>query len=300
MSKSRVLSPGSRVTLAGQFADLAGLAFREDRRLSQVTTYRIGGEAGLLCEPETPGAFAAALQRCARRNLPVRFLGGGSNLLVADAGFPGVVLRTRRLRGLGHDTDKPALVYSDAGVGLARLVGGAVYMNAGGRHGEIADLLVSVMTAGRAGTLRHRHPSELGFAYRTARLGGDAVLGVTLRCSLTSPEESHGRMRAILREKGLTQPLRARSAGCVFKNPGPKSAGWLIDRAGCKGLRVGGAMVSPRHANFFVNVEHASASVVLVLASRVRARVHERFGVLLEPELQLWSDPAREAGPFAA
>lgn len=319
-------------------AAIPGIGLRDDARLSRYTTYGIGGPARALAEPETADALAAALRACTRARTPVRILGGGSNLLVADAGFPGVVLRTRRLRALALDPHEPTLVHAEAGVGLARLtrccadaglagpevlagipgtVGGAVAMNAGGRHGEIAELLVAVDTLAEDGSRQRRHPVELGFGYRTSRLEGHAVIRVTLRCRAVGAPEARARLRTILREKALTQPLRARSAGCVFVNPArslnaerptpngppgapPLSAGALIDRAGCKGLRVGGVEVSHRHANFFVNVGGGSASDVLVLAARVRARVFDRFGVLLEPELKLWSSAARDDSPFAA
>jgi len=307
------MTPSGRfgLSLDEHFDDLRGVRCREERRLSCYTSYGIGGRAASLLEPATTPALVQVIRRCWRRNLPVRFLGGGSNLLVADAGFPGVVVRTRALNRLARYPDTGTLIYAEAGVGLARLVrwcalkglagtevlagipgnvGGAIAMNAGGRHGEICDLLVTVDTVAPDGHRHTRLPAELGFGYRTARLNGEMVVGATLRLQQTSMEEARGRMREILRAKAASQPLRARSAGCVFQNPAGRSAGRLIDEAGCKGMRLGGAEVSHRHANFIVNHEGAKASDVLLLAARVRSRVYERFGVTLEPELKLWSD----------
>lgn len=307
------MTPSGRfgLSLDEHFEDLRGVHCRDERRLSRYTTYGIGGRAASLLEPATTPALVEILRRCARRNLPVRFLGGGSNLLVADAGYPGVVVRTRLLNRLARYPDSGALVYAEAGVGLARLVrwcalrglagtevlagipgnlGGAIAMNAGGRHGEICDLLVSIDTVAPGGRRHTRLPAELGFAYRTARLDGEVVVGATLRLHPTTVQEARGRMREILAAKAASQPLRARSAGCVFQNPAGTGAGQLIDEAGCKGMRLGGAEVSHRHANFIVNDEGATAADVLLLASRVRSRVYERFGITLEPELKLWSD----------
>jgi UDP-N-acetylmuramate--L-alanine ligase/UDP-N-acetylenolpyruvoylglucosamine reductase len=307
------MTPSGRfgLSLDEHFEDIRGLSIRDERRLSTYTTFGIGGRAASLLEPATTPALVAAVRRCHARDLPLRFLGGGSNLLVADAGYPGVVIRTRRLNRLARYPDTGELVYAEAGVGLARLVrwcalrglagtevlagipgnlGGAVAMNAGGRHGEICDLLVTIDTVAPDGRRHTRLPAELGFGYRTARLNGEAVVGATLRLRQTGVEEARGRMREILGAKAASQPLRARSAGCVFQNPAGGSAGRLIDEAGCKGMRLGGAEVSRRHANFIVNHEGAKASDVLLLAARVRNRVHERFGITLEPELKLWSD----------
>ncbi len=282
-------------------------AARAGAPLAPCTTYGIGGPAEVLAEPGTVEALREVLRRCRDVGMPVRVLGGGANLLVSDAGVDGVVIRTRRLRGCYRYGDRvtaeaglpiPGFVTRCAEWGLAGVevlsgipgtVGGAIAMNAGGRHGEIAPLVESVETCTRDGVLRVRSATDMGFAYRTADLRGETVVAATLQLRREAPEAVRSRAQAIHDAKAATQPLRERSAGCVFRNPasGP-GAGFLVDAAGLKGTTRGGAMVSPRHANFIVNIGGARAADVRALSDLVRERVRERFGVALETEIKRW------------
>ncbi|MCI0342277.1 MAG: UDP-N-acetylmuramate dehydrogenase [Planctomycetales bacterium] len=276
--------------------------------LAPCTTYGIGGPAEALAEPASVEALREVLGRCRDAGVPVRVMGGGANLLVSDAGVDGVVVRTRRLRGCYRYGNRvtaeaglpiPGLVTrcaewglagAEALAGIPGTVGGAIAMNAGGRQGEIAPLVESVETCTPDGVLRVRAAADMGFAYRTADLRSETVVAATLGLRREDPAAVRSRAQAIHDAKAATQPLRDRSAGCVFRNPGGKvGAGFLIDAAGLKGATRGGAMVSPRHANFIVNACRATAADVTALAEHVRERVRERFGVSLESEIRIWA-----------
>jgi UDP-N-acetylmuramate dehydrogenase len=165
-------------------------------------------------------------------------------------------------------------------------------MNAGGRYGSVADRLVGALVAAPGEVPRWMSASELGLAYRRSNLvdGRPLLLSATFALDSGRPERLAERRRTILAEKSATQPLRAWSAGCVFKNPGGSSAGFLIDQAGLKGLRVGGAVVSTKHANFIVNSGGATAGDILQLIDLVVERVYDAFGIRLELEIEVWAN----------
>ena len=286
----------------------ASLLVRRQVELGPLTTLGVGGPASWVVEPRNRQELALAVAGLGAAGSSFRMLGGGSNLLVGDEGVDEVVIHTRRMTGLLPAAEAGAL-RAEAGLPLARLVarcqarglagaecligipgtvGGAVAGNAGGAHGCIGDLLASVTVLEGDGRLREVRCAPSDFGYRRSPFRGAVVVEATLALRADSPRTIRERMRAIHAAKRASQPLTAASAGCMFKNPSPHSSGRLIDAAGCKGLSVGGARVSERHANFFVNEGGAAARDVLALIERVRERVARSSGHELELEIEVW------------
>jgi UDP-N-acetylmuramate dehydrogenase len=293
-------------------------ALSTNRPLAPLTTFRIGGPAELYFEPRCLRDVDDALRAAADCGLGVSVIGGGSNLLVDDRGVRGLVLNLRAMRGLrvfgrkvlvqaGANLHATVLACARAGIagpeGLAGIpgsVGGALAMNAGGRFAEIFDFVERVMWISPVGRLEYRYREELAFGYRWSELREGVVLEAVLEGRAGNPAELTARAGSIMAEKKAGQPYTARSAGCAFMNPTGASAGRLIDQAGCKGLRVGGAQVSDLHANFIVNLGFATADDVSELMARVRRRVFEAHGVELQPEIRVWPGAcAHQAEPRA-
>ena len=290
----------------------AGVPVELDRPLSELTWYRLGGPAQALVSPRDPAELARVVGLCAEHGWPLRVLGGGANLLVRDAGVPGVVIRLSSpgfqsveeleggvLRvGAGHDLME--LVQECARRGLAGLeclagvpgtAGGAVRMNAGGVHGDIGARVAAVQCLGEDGVLREVDRRDLAFGYRHSELPGLMLTRVDLALDREDPVAVRERVKAYFAQKGRSQPMAKHSAGCCFRNPsGAEPAGRLIDLAGLKGSRLGGAEVSEVHANFIVAHGGARADDVVALMDRVRLGVLERFGVALKREVVLWPD----------
>lgn len=283
---------------------------KRDEPLARHTSFGIGGPARLFYEPHTEEEALEVVRTCRRDGTPLFVLGGGTNLLVRDEGVDGAVLSVRKMNAIRFEGRRarvdagasfPRLVAegvervcggAEALVGIPGTVGGALVMNAGGHHGEIGQFVDRVRVADPGGEPRWLSRGEAGFAYRASRLAEVVVLGAELTFPEGDREAARARMRRIITEKSLTQPLAARSAGCVFKNPAPRlTAGRLIDEAGFKGKIFGGALVSPVHANFLVNRRGACASEVLGLIREIRDRVRERNGVELELEIKVWPRP---------
>lgn len=288
---------------------------KADEPMALHTTWRIGGPADIFIEPAGLEELARAVTWVHRRGLPVYFIGNGSNLLVRDGGIRGVVVKIGR--GLSwHRVDGTTIV-AGAGMGLGALaalaqasgisgfefspgipgtVGGAVVMNAGANGSCMADLVQEVLVMNRAGELERLPASGLQFGYRTSSLLGKSlvVVEVTCRGVKRDPASIAREMKGYLERRRATQPLSYPSAGSVFKNPPRYAAGWLIERAGCKGLREGDAQVSPVHANFIVNLGRATARDVENLIRQVQQRVYQQFGILLNLEVQILGE--EEAG----
>jgi UDP-N-acetylmuramate dehydrogenase len=282
---------------------------RTDVPLRQFTWYKLGGPARWFCEPRDEPELAALLTCIRDSEMPWRVLGGGTNIIVRDEGFDGVVVR---LRGpvfervefkdeavyAGAGADLPKLIRATLERGLVGLevlagipgtVGGAARMNAGGRDGEIGELVRDVRVLDASGQTVTRTAPEVGFAYRHTALGDCVVLGVTLVLRRGDAQEALQRHREIWNEKYAKQPpLAARSAGCVFKNPPGQPAGRLLDEAGLKGTRIGGAEISTRHANFIVAHDDATADDVLNLIQLAKERVQQATGIELQPEVEIW------------
>ncbi len=283
--------------------------------LASLTTFRVGGPAEWFAEPRTRAEMLAALETAAAAGVPVTLLGGGSNVLISDTGVRGLLLRPRG--GEVHRLDdrraradasvtinglvRWAIVHGAAGLeawaGTPGTVGGAVRGNAhfGGRL--IGELIVSVELATRNGVVHDVPAEQMAFGYDRSRLQetGEVVLSAIFAVSPGDPERLREVARQSLAFRKRTQPLDTPSAGCIFQNPAPGqdvvpdgmpwSAGALVDRAGLKGLRIGGARVSPAHGNFIVNDGQASADDIRRLVERCRVVVRERFGVLLREEI---------------
>ena len=279
--------------------------------LAPLTTFRIGGPAALFLEPESEADLVAVSEALRESGVPLAILGKGSNVLVADAGFEGLVLRLgRSYRWSARDGDRltaggsmplPALsgvalshglTGLEFGVAIPASMGGAVTMNAGAHGGELADVLESVDAFGLSeGTPRRVSASEAGFSYRSSGFAPDTiVVGATARLSPGEPAEIRERMGEAREWRRRTQPLAEPNCGSVFTNPPRDHAARLIEEAGGKGLRVGLASVSTKHANFIVASEGATAIDVVTLISQIQDLVAERSGVRLEPEVRIIGD----------
>jgi UDP-N-acetylmuramate dehydrogenase len=282
--------------------------------LGRHTTLRVGGEAQLFLVPRTAQEVTESVAALAEAGVPLFLLGGGSNLLIRDAGYDGAVMNLAPLRwvdrkGLrmrvGAGTPLALVIRRamEAGlrgmeglVGIPGTVGGAVFMNAGGRHAEMRDVVESVRVVDRRGHESVLRREEIGFRYRGTALGDLVVTEAHLRLERGDKMQICQRMAEVLKHKRDTQPLGTRSAGCVFKNPGSeRAAAWLIDQSGLKGLRVGGAQVSPRHANLIVNHQKATARDVLGLIQEVRREVLLRWGTPLQLEVRVLGARGLEA-----
>jgi UDP-N-acetylmuramate dehydrogenase len=287
-----------------------------DGALAARTSLGVGGRPRHLLEPSTEAECAAIVSACRAAALPFWPLGAGCNLLVDDGDLPGVVIATRRLRHwhvlpdrveVGAGRSFPALVRRAADLGLPGLsgcpgipgsVGGVVVMNAGGRFGHVADALLEVWGVDPDGGVFRRAVRDGDLGYRQSVFEGSVVTGAVFRRDpALDPDAQRTLFEEALAWKRATQPLSAASAGCIFRNPtgagAGRSAGWWIEQAGLKGRRVGGAMVSPVHANFIVNAGGASARDVHGLIELVRAEVRAAHGVELELEVRTWGRAGR-------
>lgn len=274
--------------------------------LAGYTSWRIGGPADLLVLPRTVADVGTAIQFSREHGLPLTVIGNGTNILVLDQGIRGMVLRLAPgLRQVRFENDR---VVAEAGISLpllARLasrqglsglefaagipgsLGGAICMNAGAHGQTIGDLVETVTVFDYSGKEATMTASEVGFGYRQSRVAelGQIVVKVVLKLNPGIKEEIAARMRQNLRQRRQGQPLNLPSAGSVFKNPPGDYAGRLLEAAGVKGWRVGDAQVSPKHANFIVNLGQARAEEVLLLIGKIRRQVAEKFGVELELEV---------------
>lgn len=281
---------------------------KENEPLSKHTWFRIGGPARYFVEPRTFDELCRVVRRCRENDIPLYVLGGGANLLVADAGVKGAVIRLageefRQMRfdentltvGAGADMGKVVLRCVREGrsgleglTGVPGTVGGCVRMNAGGAFGDIGSAVETVTVMDEDGNTFQRFRSDLAFAYRSSNITAKFILSATFSLTEDDPHRILKEIKQIWIHKKNTQPLAARNAGCIFKNPRGMSAGALIDKAGMKGRRVGGARVSEKHANFILAEPGATAFDVLRLIDMVREAVAREFNVNLEKEIEVW------------
>lgn len=277
--------------------------------LAGLTTWRIGGPAGVLATPADREDLQIALAWAAARGIPWRVLGNGSNLLVRDDGVRGLVLRVRRvLDGVSIDGTRvvagagasfPGLARAAARAGLAGLefgagipgtIGGAVVMNAGWHEYEIGASIEAVDYLDDTGNERRIATAETTFGYRRSifRERRGIVLGARLKLARGDADEIRQRMDGFAESRKRNQPTELASCGSVFLKPDGDFAGRLIDEAGLKGTRRGAIEVSRKHANFFVNTGGGTAADALALVETVEAEVERRFGVRLIREFELW------------
>lgn len=279
-----------------------------DEPLAPLTWLKVGGTAQLYITPRSVEELVEVVQAINEEALPVKVLGGGSNVLVREAGFPGVVIKMENDNfsevsvdgnvvtcGGGAALSNTISVAVGAGLsGLENLVGipgtvaGAIRCNSGGRHGDIGQYVKSVDVLTVNGERFTRSGDELSFDYRTSSVNELAILSCELELTVADADEISKKMRQIWIVKKAAQPFSFQSAGCIFKNPRGLSAGALIEQAGLKGTKVGQAEVSDRHANFIVTHENATADDVIHLIDVIKSRVNEVHGVELETEIQIW------------
>jgi UDP-N-acetylmuramate dehydrogenase len=280
---------------------------RAGEPLADYTSFRVGGPAELLVTAKTCDDIADAIAIARSVGLPWLVLGRGSNVLVDDRGIRGLVVRNdavafavdpgsgtvrsdsgARLPSVGAQTAKAGLAGFEFAVGIPGSVGGGVVMNAGAHGGCIADVLVAaeVLVDGR----RETWPAAaFEHAYRVSRLQrqrGVVVLGAEFRLMRATPAEALGRVQAYRKHRQETQPTDP-GAGSIFRNPPDNSSGALIDRAGLKGTRHGGALISPKHGNFIVNVGGASSDDVIALIQVAQETVYRQFGIMLHREVEI-------------
>jgi UDP-N-acetylenolpyruvoylglucosamine reductase len=282
-----------------------------DFSLARLTTVRAGGSADFFARPESETETIELLAWAEEQGLAIGVVGSGSNLLVSDAGFRGLVLKLAgELTRIEHDGTRvvcgggarlPSAAARAAGWGLGGLefgvnipgtVGGAVRMNANAYGGELGRVLQEVTVCTATGEDR-RLPDQLGFRYRGSNLGErEVVSAATFQLGEADPAEVKATMADMRRRRKEAQPSGIKTFGSTFVNPEDpraegRSAGQLLDAAGCRGLKVGGARLSPKHANFVENTGRATTADILAVMAKARQQVHERFGVSLEPEVQV-------------
>ncbi|HWW44902.1 MAG TPA: UDP-N-acetylmuramate dehydrogenase [Acidimicrobiia bacterium] len=288
-------------------AGLLGPAATRSVPLGALTTYRVGGTAALAVAPTGEDELRRVADAVQESGVAVLVVGRGSNLLVADAGFPGLAVMVREafdavdvdgtLVRAGGGTSLPVLARRTAAASLAGLewaagipgsVGGGVRMNAGGHGSDTAAVLERARVVGLAsGLVGWRTAADLRLGYRSSDLtAADVVVAAELRCRPGDRAVSEALIDDIVRWRRVNQP-GGQNAGSVFTNPDGDSAGRLIDQVGMKGFRVGTASVSTKHANFIQADEHGSADDVLAVVHAVRAAVRERTGVDLRTEVRL-------------
>ena len=281
-------------------------AVRENVPLGPMMHLRIGGPVDWFLEPFAEEDVATAVRVCRELDVPLRVLGGGSNVVVADTGVRGAVMHLGNCHRIVRDGDRitagagvtlPSLLRATKEVGLAGLerltgipavVGGAVAMNAGTRDGETFDDLVSITVVQPDGTIAVRARDQMRPEYRDGRLEDAIVVQATWQLRPDDPKAIFDRFSASLKKRNATQPVSQRSVGCVFRNPPGQAAGQLIEASGCKTLRKGAIEVSGLHANYFVNLGSGTATEFLALMDEVRRRVKSQHGIDLMPEAKFW------------
>ena len=275
--------------------------------MSSHTTFRIGGPADYFLIPKSPEQIRGVLDICREEGLPYFILGNGSNLLVSDRGYRGVIIQIFRnlnqitvegesirvgagalLSGIAAAAKNAALTGFEFAGGIPGTIGGAVVMNAGAYGGEMKDILREVTVMTEEGEIRVIPAKDLEMGYRTSviKKAGYLVLEVQISLKKGDPEAISDRMRELARMRTSKQPLEYPSAGSTFKRPEGYFAGKLIMDSGLRGYRVGGAQVSEKHCGFVINTGNATAEDVKTLMEDVAQKVQEKFGVVLEPEVK--------------
>ncbi|MBM4102721.1 MAG: UDP-N-acetylmuramate dehydrogenase [Planctomycetes bacterium] len=289
------------------FAGLESIV-KKDCSLAEYTWYRLGGPVDWLMSPTSTEQLQTVLKRCCENDLPVWILGNGSNLLVSDDGVRGAVVKlggeafskyefkettltagaAADLQKLVQESVKKGLGGLESLAGIPGTIGGAVKMNAGGRFGDIGTSIQSVSVMDKQGTIFEKTKPELIFDYRQVNITAQVILGATMHLTEDDPEELLKTVKEVWIYKKNTQPLDTHNAGCIFKNPRGMSAGALIDRAGLKNEKIGGAIVSEKHANFIVTEKGCKSADIKALIGKIQSRVKDQFDVDLELEIEIW------------
>jgi len=276
--------------------------------LAMHTWFQLGGPAEFFAEPDEPDQLVALIKRCHEEGIPMRLLGRGSNILVRDEGVPGVVIRLSA-PAFGDIRVEGRAIVAGGGAALGRVVttavhqglagletligipgtlGGALHGNAGAHGGDIGQWTTQAKVITAAGEVFQRDRDEMIFGYRQSSLDELVILEARLELEADNPRELAKRMQKHWIVRKAAQPMGHQCAGCVFKNPRGTSASELIEAAGLKGTRIGGAAVSDRHAGFIVAEPECTSQDVLRLIELVRGQVHDRAGIELELELEIW------------
>ena len=282
--------------------------FRYDVSLQKYTSFRTGGPAEIFVEPLGVLELKRVLQFCKDEQKKVFIFGKGTNLLVGDNGVDGVVIHLGGINFKNVERDGRYVV-SGAGVNLPKLirtvalsgfgglealagipgtVGGAVMMNAGGKYGDISDTIRSLTTMAFNGTIIKYTREDVGFEYRGCNLSEQIVIEVEFELNESKIEVVLEKMDEIYNEKQESQPLGTFNAGSIFKNTSQYKAAELIDKANLKGLKVGGAVVSEKHANFIVNTGSATSTDILELIKIIKEAIKKKYDVSLEEEIHIW------------
>jgi UDP-N-acetylmuramate dehydrogenase len=280
----------------------------ENEPMSLHTNWRIGGPARAMYWPRDLETCSRVLQKCRQNQIKTYFLGNGSNLLVSDQGLDGLVINTRELQQVSWQEDQVqagsgvslALLASQASrrglqgmafaIGIPGTVGGAVLMNAGAYGSAMSDIVTSVVALDESGEMHFLSAADLHYSYRHSYLQekGWLIGQVNLTFQRGDQASIESQMNEYLQSRKEKQPLEYPNGGSVFKNPTGQGAGRLIEAAGLKGLRVGDAQISLKHANFIVNLGEATAQDVLTLIKTVKETMQEKSGVQLDTEVVYW------------
>jgi UDP-N-acetylmuramate dehydrogenase len=276
--------------------------------LAKDTWYGLGGPADYFIRPETVEQLKTIARRCNENDIPIYVLGFGSNLLISDDGLRAAVIKLEaekfaqtqfdgeqltagagaKLSELVLTCVKKGLSGIEALTGIPGSIGGAVRMNAGGNFGDIGAAIEIVTLMDSQGNIFEKSKPELVFDYRSTNITAQFILNATLKLASADPEQIMRTVKEIWIYKKNSQPLNTRNCGCVFKNPRGVSAGALIDRTGLKGLRIGGAVVSEKHANFIIAEKGCKSRDIVRLIDAIKERVKEQFGIELELEIEIW------------
>ncbi len=273
--------------------------------LSRFTTFRIGGPADYYLEPLDREDLVNLIKYLNEIGYPFIIIGNGSNILISDEGIRGAAINLEF--GFNKIEVSKNFVFAEAGIKLSKLVdvcienslvgienlagipgtlGGAILMNAGAYGGEISDYILKVEIFDGE-KIRFLSKEECGFAYRKSNLEGKIILSAEFQLQTGDKEKAKARRKELLLKRNQSQPVELPNAGSIFKNPPDDFAARLIEQAGLKGLTVGGAKVSEKHANFIVNFNNASANDVLELMKIIQESVYQKFGIVLEPEIKM-------------
>lgn len=276
--------------------------------LAQYTWYGLGGAAEYFITPRNTEELTEVVNRCTDNKLDIHVLGYGSNLLISDDGVKGAVIKLEGDEFSKYEFDDTLLTaYAGANLnnvvlecvrkglggmealtGIPGSIGGAVKMNAGGAFGDIGSSIESVMLMDKDGVIFEKSKPELEFDYRYSNISAKIIVAANIRLVESDPDQLLNTLKEIWIYKKNSQPLNTKNAGCIFKNPRGLSAGALIDRAGLKGLQIGAAQVSDKHANFIVANQGCKSADVIRLVESIQQRVAEEFDVNLELELEIW------------
>ena len=293
--------------------EIMGESAQLDRAMSEHTTFRIGGKAEAVCFVHELRELQQLFVYLNKENIPCLVVGRGSNLLVRDGGFKGVVIIMREhLATIEQHEKNGQILVAGGGLALSDLVkycsqkglggleflagipgtvGGAVTMNAGAFGKDMGTVVQKIELVNRQGELTSRDRSDLAFSYRESSIQeGTVVVRASLQGTRENPEIVSKRVAEYLTRRKATQPLAYPSAGSVFRNPPDDYAGRLIEETGLKGKKIGGAMISPKHANYIVNTGGARAEDVLALMEMAKEKVRAETGIELEPEIRVVGD----------